>query len=69
MENKLALSLNLPQVSFNGVDIESFLFENVLDLNKLKVTGGGSILKLIRIMNRRRRRKVSRENLSQNPLN
>lgn len=40
LENKLALSLDLPQVSFNGVDIESFLFENVLDLNKLKVTGG-----------------------------
>lgn len=40
LENKLALSLSLPQVAFDGVDIESFLFENVLDLNKLKVTGG-----------------------------
>jgi hypothetical protein len=40
LENKIALSLDLPQVAFKGVDIESFLFENKLELNKLKVTGG-----------------------------
>lgn len=40
LENKIALSLDLPQVEFKGVDIESFLFENVFDLNKLRVTGG-----------------------------
>ncbi len=40
LESKIALSLDLPQVAFKGVDIESFLFENKLELNNLKVTGG-----------------------------
>ncbi|MEN2280486.1 hypothetical protein AAGF08_00010 [Algoriphagus sp. SE2] len=40
LENKIALSLDLPQVAFKGVDIESFLFDNKLELNNLKVTGG-----------------------------
>ncbi|WP_296701044.1 hypothetical protein [Algoriphagus sp.] len=40
LKNKIALSLDLPQVAFKGVDIESFLFENRLELNNLKVTGG-----------------------------
>ncbi|EAZ81544.2 hypothetical protein ALPR1_20948 [Algoriphagus machipongonensis] len=40
LNNKIALSLMLPQVAFQGVDIESFLFQNVLDLNKLGLTGG-----------------------------
>ncbi|MBN7814115.1 hypothetical protein [Algoriphagus pacificus] len=40
LESKIALSLDLPQVAFRGVDIESFLFENKLDLNKLRVMGG-----------------------------
>jgi len=40
LKNKIALSLDLPQVAFLGVDIESFLLENKLELNNLKVTGG-----------------------------
>jgi hypothetical protein len=40
LDSKIALSLSLPQVAFKGVDIESFLFENMLDLENLSVTGG-----------------------------
>ncbi|MBN3584107.1 hypothetical protein JYB64_17045 [Algoriphagus aestuarii] len=40
LDSKIALSLSLPQVAFKGVDIESFLFENTLDLKKLAVAGG-----------------------------
>lgn len=39
INSKIALSLNLPSVSFEGVDIESFLFENQLELDKLAVDG------------------------------
>ncbi|WP_339874683.1 hypothetical protein [uncultured Algoriphagus sp.] len=39
IKSKIALSLNLPSVSFEGVDIESFLFDNQLDLDKLVVDG------------------------------
>lgn len=39
INSKIALSLNLPSVSFEGVDIESFLFENQLTLDKLAVDG------------------------------
>ncbi|RAI83932.1 AsmA family protein [Algoriphagus yeomjeoni] len=39
INSKIALSLNLPSVSFEGVDIESFLFENELQLEKLAVDG------------------------------
>ncbi|MFC5625527.1 hypothetical protein [Algoriphagus winogradskyi] len=39
ISSKIALSLKLPRVSFEGVDIESFLFENELQLEKLAVDG------------------------------
>lgn len=39
IKSKIALALNLPSVSFQGVDIESFLFDNQLDLDKLVVDG------------------------------
>ncbi len=37
INSKIALSLSLPRVSFQGVDLESFLFDNKLDLEKLVV--------------------------------
>ncbi|WP_026969625.1 hypothetical protein [Algoriphagus terrigena] len=37
---RIQLSLRLPRVDFKGVDIEQFLFENRLDLNKLEIDGG-----------------------------
>ncbi|WP_339703604.1 hypothetical protein [Algoriphagus aquimarinus] len=39
IKSKIALSLSLPSVLFEGVDIESFLFENQLDLDRLVVDG------------------------------
>jgi len=39
ISSKLELSLNLPTVTFQGVDIEAFLFENELELDKLVVDG------------------------------
>ncbi|MCE7057255.1 hypothetical protein LZF95_21420 [Algoriphagus sp. AGSA1] len=38
-KSKIALSLNLPSVSLEGVDIESFVFDNQLKLDKLAVDG------------------------------
>ncbi|WPR75293.1 hypothetical protein [Algoriphagus sp. NG3] len=37
--SKIALSLNLPSVTLEGVDIESFVFDNQLKLDKLAVDG------------------------------
>ncbi|WP_186753848.1 hypothetical protein [Echinicola salinicaeni] len=34
---KLALSANIPSLSFSGVDMEAFLFENSLSLSKVKM--------------------------------
>lgn len=46
INTKIALSLNLPSVSFEGVDIESFLFENQLQLDKLAVDGSNINLEI-----------------------
>ncbi|PZX54636.1 hypothetical protein LV84_02789 [Algoriphagus ratkowskyi] len=48
IKSKIALSLNLPSVSLEGVDIESFLFENILNLDKLAVDGSGITLEVKR---------------------
>lgn len=48
INSKIALSLNLPSVSFEGVDIESFLFENELHLERLAVDGSTIILEINR---------------------
>lgn len=39
IRSKIAFSLRLPSVTLEGVDIESFLFENQLQLDKLAVDG------------------------------
>ncbi|HCX74475.1 MAG TPA: hypothetical protein DHU93_02660, partial [Algoriphagus sp.] len=39
LRSKLSLSLILPKVSFEGIDLEDFLFDNRLDLDKLNVVG------------------------------
>ncbi|PZX48500.1 hypothetical protein [Algoriphagus chordae] len=46
IKSKIALSLNLPSVSLEGVDIESFLFENQLRLEKLAVDGSEIIVEI-----------------------
>ncbi|REG88500.1 AsmA family protein [Algoriphagus antarcticus] len=46
IQSKIALSLNLPSVSLEGVDIESFLFENQLKLDKLAVDGSAINLEI-----------------------
>ncbi|WP_157359848.1 hypothetical protein [Algoriphagus mannitolivorans] len=37
---RLALGLDFPKVIFKGVDIEQFVFDNVLDLQKLEISEG-----------------------------
>lgn len=37
---RIQLGLRLPKVSFKGVDVEQFFFENRLDLNKLEIDQG-----------------------------
>ncbi|MEB2784526.1 hypothetical protein [Algoriphagus persicinus] len=61
IKSKIALSLNLPSVSFEGVDIESFLFENQLQLDKLAVDGSTINLEI----NRDYQREGKEENPSQ----
>lgn len=39
IDSKIALSLTLPRVSLEGVDVESFLFENKLELDNLLADG------------------------------
>ncbi|MBN7809545.1 hypothetical protein J0A68_01170 [Algoriphagus sp. H41] len=39
-KGRIQLGLSLPKVNFRGVDIEQFLFENKLDLNKLEIDEG-----------------------------
>ncbi len=39
LESKVALSLIFPELVMDGVNIDRFLFENVLDLEKLQVVG------------------------------
>ncbi|MFC3416745.1 hypothetical protein [Algoriphagus hitonicola] len=39
LESKLALSLVLPKLTLEGLDLEDFLYENRLDLSKLSVEG------------------------------
>ncbi|MDR7128840.1 hypothetical protein J2X69_001172 [Algoriphagus sp. 4150] len=57
INSKIALSLNLPSVSFEGVDIEAFLFENQLRLEKLAVDGSDIKLEI----NQDYRREVTQE--------
>lgn len=46
--SKVVLSLRLPKVSFTGVDLESFLYDNELDLEKLSVEGSEISLEINR---------------------
>lgn len=39
LDSKLALGLVLPKVKIEGIDLEDFLFENIIDLEKLSVEG------------------------------
>ncbi|MBN7802601.1 hypothetical protein J0A67_17125 [Algoriphagus aestuariicola] len=39
-QGRIQLGLQFPNVNFKGVDIEQFLFENRLDLNKLEIDKG-----------------------------
>lgn len=39
LDSKLALGMVLPKVKIEGIDLEDFLFENILDLEKLSVEG------------------------------
>ncbi|MEP1085801.1 MAG: hypothetical protein ABJ333_10160 [Algoriphagus sp.] len=48
IQSKIALSLKLPSVSLEGVDIESFLFQNELQLDKLAVDGSAITLEINR---------------------
>lgn len=48
IRSKIALSLNLPSVSLEGVDIESFLFDNQLQLDRLAVDGSEISLEINR---------------------
>lgn len=61
IKSKIALSLNLPSVSFEGVDIELFLFENQLQLDKLAVDGSTINLEI----NRDYQKEVSEERVNQ----
>jgi len=61
IKSKIALSLNLPSVSLEGVDIESFLFENQLQLDKLAVDGSTITLEI----NRNFQKEETVEKLSQ----
>ncbi|MDI1321424.1 MAG: hypothetical protein PSV36_01670 [Algoriphagus sp.] len=40
LNSKIALSLSMPSVSLDGIDIETFLFENELILEEFNVIGG-----------------------------
>lgn len=40
VDSRLNLGLNFPQVVLKGVDIEEFIFDNVLDLQKLEIDRG-----------------------------
>lgn len=46
LKSKIGLSLNLPSVALEGVDIEAFLFENQLELEKLLVEGSSINLEI-----------------------
>ena len=39
-DRRLALGFNFPKVAFRGVNLEEFIFDNVLDLEKLEIDGG-----------------------------
>ncbi|WP_194776748.1 type 2 periplasmic-binding domain-containing protein [Pararhodonellum marinum] len=45
---KVAISADVPQMAFEGVDLEGFLFENELDLDKVKLTGANVRLSINR---------------------
>lgn len=57
LNSKLSIDLVLPKVRIEGIDLEDFLFENQLDLDKLMVDGSDILLKINpEIQNRRRDR-------------
>lgn len=39
-DKRIALGLSLPKVSLKGVNIEEFVFDNILNLEKLEINGG-----------------------------
>ncbi len=46
LESKVILNIGLPEVVLEGVNIDRFLFENILELRKLKVVGSDLNLEL-----------------------
>ena len=47
-DKRIALGLSLPKVSLKGVNIEEFVFDNVLNLEKLEINGGDVALDIDR---------------------
>jgi len=39
LDAKVSISADIPTMSFTGVDLESFIFDNALELNKVKLSG------------------------------
>ena len=39
LDSKLSISADIPVMSFTGVDLEAFIFDNVLELQKVKLSG------------------------------
>ena len=47
-DKRIALGLSLPKVALKGVNIEEFVFDNVLNLEKLEINGGDVVLDIDR---------------------
>ncbi len=47
-DKRIALGLSLPKVALKGVNIEEFVFDNVLNLEKLEINGGDVALDIDR---------------------
>jgi hypothetical protein len=47
-DKRIALGLSLPKVSLKGVNIEEFVFDNILNLEKLEINGGDVALDIDR---------------------
>ena len=47
-DKRIALGLSLPKVALKGVNIEEFIFDNVLNLEKLEINGGDVALDIDR---------------------
>ncbi|MEY3644465.1 MAG: hypothetical protein RLZZ207_1160 [Bacteroidota bacterium] len=47
-DKRIALGLRLPKLTLKGVNIEEFVFDNVLNLEKLEINGGDVVLDIDR---------------------